>query len=255
MSDVPDLPIQPTDPTVEDATRDATRDATVDAAPVTTHPRWVLPLVGALIISLVIAANLGNALWPRLIAPATGHPLLLLALNSSNRYLLLTTPDTAFASFLAVSMFRLLLPDPLFYLLGYLYRGKALHWARRVFPGMDPLFDQFTADAGAFRRVLDVLVLVAPNNPICLLAGVAGMPIRRFVALNLTGTLGRLLLMRGLGTVFSEQIDNFVDVVARYQKWFTVVSIVLVMAYLAYQTIGRKGLIGGVEELGDELGD
>jgi uncharacterized membrane protein YdjX (TVP38/TMEM64 family) len=121
--------------------------------------------------------------------------------------------------------------------------------------GADPLFDQFTADAGAFRRVLDVLVLVAPNNPICLLAGVAGMPIRRFVALNLTGTLGRLLLMRGLGTVFSEQIDDFVDVVARYQKWFTVVSIVLVMAYLAYQTIGRKGLIGGVEELGDELGD
>ena len=224
------------------------------APPSTTHPRWVLPLVGTLIVALVVCANVGNALW----AKFTGRwdmPLALLALNSSNRYLLLTTPLTELAPFVAVSTTRLLLPDPLFYVLGYLYRGKALHWARRVFPGMDPLFDQFEHDTGGFRRILDVMVVVAPNNPVCLLAGVAAMPVRRFVVLNVVGTLGRVLLMRALGTAFSTTITDFVDdVVAPYQKWFTIVSVVMVVAYLAYQTVGRKGLIGGVEELEEELG-
>lgn len=225
------------------------------APPSTTHPRWVLPLIGALIVALVVCNNVGNALW----AKFTGRwdlPLALLALNSANRYLLLTTPITQLVPFVAVATTRLLVPDPLFYLLGYLYRGKALHWARRVFAGMDPLFDQFEADTGGFRRVLDVLVVVAPNNPVCLLAGVAAMPVRRFVVLNVVGTVGRVLLFRWLGTIFSDQISHFVnDVVAPYQKWFTIVSVVLVVAYLAYQTVGRKGLIGGVEELEEELGD
>jgi len=74
--------------------------------------------------------------------------------------------------------------------------------------------------------------------------------------LNVVGTLGRVLLMRSLGAAFSTTITDFVDdVVAPYQKWFTIVSVVMVVAYLAYQTIGRKGLIGGVEELEEELGD
>jgi hypothetical protein len=29
----------------------------------------------------------------------------------------------------------------------------------------------------------------------------------------------------------------------------------MVVGYLVYQTVGRKGLIGGVEELEEELGD
>lgn len=224
-------------------------------APPTTHPRWVLPLIGTLIVCLVVATNVGNALW----AKFTGRwdmPLALLGLNSANRYLLLTTPITPLVPFVVVATVRLLVPDPLFYLLGYLYRGKALHWARRVFPGMDPLFDQFESDAGGFRRILDVLVVVAPNNPVCLLAGVAAMPVRRFVALNVVGTIGRVLLMRALGTAFSDTITKFVDdVVGPYQKWFTIASVVMVLGYLAWQTVGRKGLIGGVEELGEELGD
>ncbi|MFM7068749.1 MAG: hypothetical protein ACKOYM_04735 [Actinomycetes bacterium] len=220
-----------------------------------THPRWVLPLVGSLIVALVVCTNVGNALW----AKFTGQwnqPLTLLGLNSANRYLLLTTPITDVLPFVMVATTRLLLPDPLFYLLGYLYRGKALHWARRVFPGMDPLFDQFTNDTGGFRRILDVLVLVAPNNPVCLLAGVAAMPVRRFITLNVVGTLARVLLFRALGTAFSGTINEFVDnVVGPYQKWFTIASVAAVLGYLAYQTIGGKGLIGGVEELEEELGD
>ena len=148
-----------------------------------------------------------------------------------------------------------MLPDPLFYLLGYLYRGRALGWARQVFPGMDQVFDQFESQGGASRRVLDAAVVIAPNNPVCLLAGVAAMPWRRFLTLAVVGTLGRIALMRGIGLLFSNQIEDVLDVVARYQRWFTLGSLALVVAYVAYQVVGRRGLVGGVESLEDELGE
>ena len=49
---------------------------------------------------------------------------------------------------------------------------------------MDPVFDQFESQGGATRNVFDVAVFVAPNNPVCLLAGIAAMPWRRFLALS-----------------------------------------------------------------------
>jgi hypothetical protein len=61
--------------------------------------------------------------------------------------------------------------------------------------------------------------------------------------------------MRGIGSLFSDQIEELLDVVARYQRWFTLGSLLLVGAYVAYQVIGRRGLVGGVESLEDELGD
>lgn len=221
-----------------------------DAHP--THPRWILPVLGASIVALVVANNVGNAVWARWIE---SNPLGLLALNSSNKYLLGTSIVTDPWPYLGVASLRLLAPDPLFYLLGYLYRERALHWARRAFPGIDPIVDQFEADRSAFKSVLNVLVVVMPNNPVCLLAGVAAMPVWRFAVLNLIGTVGRVLLFRQIGFLFEDQIRDVLDVVARYQGWLTRASILLVVGYLAWQVLGRRGLVGGVETLEEELGD
>jgi membrane protein DedA with SNARE-associated domain len=120
---------------------------------------------------------------------------------------------------------------------------------------MDGIFDQFEQDRSGFKRILDVAVVIAPNNPVCLLAGVAAMPIRRFIALNVFGTLGRILLMRGLGLLFEEQIRDLLEVVARYQRFFTLGSLALVAGYLIYQTIGKRGVVGGLETLEEELGE
>jgi len=235
-------------------------------------PRWFLPAVGAAIIALIAANNLGNAVWPCAVAIAEagsdssicswpgvswfdGNPLRLLGLNSSNRFLLATSVSTDWLPYTLVALLRLMAPDPLFYLLGFVYRGKALNWARRVFPGMDQAFDQFESQGGATRRVLDGAVFIAPNNPVCLLAGVAAMPWRRFLALAISGTLARIALMRGIGLVFQNQIEDVLDVVAQYQRWFTLGSVALVGIYLVYQVVGRRGLVGGVERLDDDLGD
>jgi len=235
-------------------------------------PRWFLPVVGASIVALIIANNLGNAVWSCAVIVGepekassvcswpgvswiAGNPLGLLALNSSNKYLLATSVLTSWLPYAAIAFVRLMLPDPLFYLLGYVYRGKALDWARQVFPGMDPIFAQFESDTGASRRLLDVAVFIAPNNPVSLLAGVAAMPFRRFLLLSATGTVARIALMRGIGLLFRDEIQDLLDVVARYQKWFTIASVAGVALYFVYQVIGRRGLVGGVESLEDELGD
>lgn len=237
----------------------------------TTPPRWFLPLVGASIVTMIAANNLGNVVWSCAVAAdADGsstwcslpgvswfdqNPLGLLALNSSNKFLLATSVLTDLVPYTLVALLRLMAPDPLFYLLGFVYRGKALSWARQAFPGMDPVFDQFESQGGATRRVLDVAVFIAPNNPVCLLAGVAAMQWRRFLALAVVGTVARIALMRGIGWVFEEQITDVLEVVGQYQRWFTLGSLVLVGAYLAYQIVGRRGLVGGVDALEDELGD
>lgn len=214
-------------------------------------PRGLLPLIGVLIVGLVVATNTGNALWASWIHK---HPIGLLALNSSNKYLL-GTFSADFWPYIIVSTARLLAADPLFYALGYIYRGQALEWSRRVFPAFDPIVNQFEKDETGFKKALNVLVLVAPNNPVCLLAGVAAMPIRRFIVLNIIGTVGRTLIIRQTGWLFQDQINSVLDTVARYQSWFLRGSIILVLALVAWQFFGNRGLIGGVETLEEELGD
>ncbi len=215
------------------------------------QPRGLLPLIGALIIGLVVATNTGNALWASWIRD---HPIGLLALNSSNKYLL-GTYSADFWPYILVSTGRLMVADPLFYALGYIYRGQALEWGRRVFPAFDPVINQFEKDQTGFKKALNVLVLVAPNNPVCLLAGVAAMPIRRFFVLNIIGTVGRTLLIRQTGWLLQDQIDSVLDTVARYQSWFLRGSIIVVIGLVAWQFFGNRGLIGGVETLEEELGE
>ena len=45
------------------------------------------------------------------------------------------------------------------------------------------------------------------------------------------------------------------DVVARYQRWFTLGSVALVAIVLVYQVVGRRGMVRAVETLEDELGE
>lgn len=216
------------------------------------HPRWILPALGAGVITLVIANNVGNAAWASWI---NNRPLLLVAFNASNKYLIGTTPNTGFLEVLLVGTARLMAPDPLFYALGHLYRDRAVHWARRVFPTSGRLFDAIETGEGSFSRLLDALVFIMPNNPVCLIAGVTGMRFRRFLVLALTGTIGRIILMRFIGVVFSEQIGDLLDVVARYQRWLLAASGLAVVAYVAWQLRSHQGLVGGIEDLEEELGD
>ncbi len=217
-------------------------------------PRWVLPVLTVPILGLIVANNVGavlltSSLHTRGSTVFLSHPLRILALNSTNKVLLAAGFQTTMVWFVVISTLRLLAPDPLFYLLGLLYRAPALRWGRRVYPGAGRLFDMFEAeDHVGVRRLLDVLVVIMPNNPVCLLAGVAAMPWRRFAVLNLVGTVGRTVLFFGLSHAFKDQIRSIMNWVASYQKWALGLTVAVVVVTLAVQA---RRFMGSTEALAD----
>jgi membrane protein DedA with SNARE-associated domain len=188
----------------------------------------VVPLIG-----MVIAAQIGDALGPDLV---TRNPLLLIALNSRIRWLVLAVNQVDPVWFFLVGTLRNLASDPLFYVLGYWYGDSAVRWMEnrtenvgRMMRGLERSFGKWGAP----------LVLIAPNNPICLLAGASRMRPAVFLALNLTGTLGRLTLIKIFGQQFEAPIDWVLDFITRYRIPLLIISIVFVGISMFTET--RKG--------------
>ena len=215
------------------------------------HPRWLLPTLVVPIIGLIIANNVGSIMFTNNLAESglVEHPLRILSLNSTNKILLATGFQVDWLPFFVVPLLRLLAPDPLFYLLGFLYRDQALRFGRRVYPGTDRIFDMFEhEESTGLHRMLDILVFLMPNNPICLMAGVAGMPVRRFVAINIAGTLARIGLMRWLSLTFRDQVLTITEFIARYQPWAIGLTVVAVILTVMAQS---RRVVEGAEELAD----
>lgn len=224
--------------------------AVTDAATPARHPpgRHTLKLLIAPIIFLVICTNVANVMWPTL---QEDHPLLLIALSSINRYLILVADQLDPVSYYAVGTMRLLVSDPLFFLLGFWYGDRALAWMDRRSPTYGPMLRRFQE---LFGKAAWPLVVIAPNNFICLFAGAAGMRIGVFFALNLVGTVGRLYLIRRVGEAFSTPIDGFQDFVSEYRWWFIAGSAALVAFGLRREFTGG-GEIDELVHLDEELLD
>jgi membrane protein DedA with SNARE-associated domain len=227
-----------------------------DSAPVSDQPTvarhppspHTLKLLVAPVIFLVICSNVANVMWPTL---QEDHPLLLIALSSINRYLILVSDQLDALSYYGVGTLRLLVSDPLFFLLGYWYGDRALAWMDQKAPTYGPMLRKAQH---VFGKAAWPLVVIAPNNFICLFAGAAGMRISMFFALNLAGTLGRLYLIRRLGEAFSSPIDSFQDLVGEYRWWFVAASAVLVAISLRGEVKGG-GEIDQLAHIDEELAE
>jgi membrane protein DedA with SNARE-associated domain len=201
------------------------------------------------IAALVVATNVGNALFPTL---STSQPLLLLALDARNRNLILVANQLEALSYYVVGTLRLLVADPLFYLLGFWYGESALQWVER------------RSDSGGrylrmmesfFAKAAYPLVFLAPNNYFCLFAGASRMPPAAFLALNITGTVGRLVLIRAVGDAFESPIDAVLGFLQDYRLPLTAITIALVVGQLALDR--RKGTdeLSALSDLGDAVAD
>lgn len=190
------------------------------------HPgRRHLILLLTPIVVMIVAGYTADALWPDLV---NGNPLLLITLSAKNRYLVLVVNHLSAWSYYLVGTIRLLLPDPFFFALGWFYGEAALRW-----------MEQRTPTTGRYVRAIEKwfgrwgapLVVLFPNNYVCLVAGASRMSPFRFAILNLVGTIGRLLMLQVIGDVFAAPIDTVLDFVARWRLPLLVVSISLVAVY------------------------
>lgn len=196
---------------------------------------------------LVIASWIGDALAPTLVDQ---HPLVLMALNARNRNLVLVANQIDLVPYYVVGMVRLLLSDPLFYLLGFLYGDGAIRWMERQAPTYGKLM------RGAekwFGVAAYPLVFFAPNNFICLFAGASGMSIATFVILNVTGTITRLYMIRVVGDLFAEPIENVIRFIQDYRLPLLVLSVSLVVLTVWNERRQGKGELGSLSQLKEEL--
>jgi membrane protein DedA with SNARE-associated domain len=207
-----------------------------------------LKLLVAPVIVLVICSNLANIFWATLV---DSHPLLLIALSSINRYLILVSDQLDAFSYYTVGTLRLLVSDPLFFFLGYWYGDRALEWMDARAPNYGPMLRRFQR---LFGKAAWPLVLIAPNNFICLFAGAAGMRIGLFFAVNLVGTVGRLYLIRVVGDAFSSPIDSVRDFIGEYRWWLLGLS-ALVVLWSVRSELSGGGEIDQLRRIDEDLAD
>ena len=208
-----------------------------------------LALVVVPIIAMVIATNVGNALFPTL---STENPLLLIALSAPNRNLIIASHHTPLVAYAVVGFARLLAPDWFFYTLGDHYGDRAITWMERRTPNLGLLMRQLEQLFGRFGHAL---VVIMPNNPVCLIAGAARMPKKVFWTLNVGGTIGRLIIMWWIGEAFQAQIDAILGFIADHRVPFLAVTIGLVAISGLREWRAGTSEIQQLIELEDELDD
>ena len=160
------------------------------------------------------ASTVADWIWPSLV---TDHPLLLITLSSKNRFLLLTAPQLGVVAFFVVGFLRLVLTDPLTYLLGRQYGEGALAWIEDKTSSAPPGESFVRKAERLFGRAAPVFILVAPSAIWCLLAGAARMKVWVFVTCNFVGTLGRLALFWVAADAFREPLENLLEAVESVQ--------------------------------------
>jgi membrane protein DedA with SNARE-associated domain len=205
-------------------------------------------LIVAPIIVLVSIGTVASAIHPTLVK---NHPLLLVALEPRNRWVILVAEKVAFWPLLIWGTLRRLASDPMFFLLGYLYGDGAVRWAERKFDGGTGAIRWIEK---VFQRAGPVLVFFFPGALVCVLAGATGMSPVLFVVLNVVGTVFTVTLLYNFASV----VEGPVDAINRFNsnnfQWLTVVSVVLTVLYVGNQWRQGKSEIQSLTHLDEELG-
>lgn len=206
-----------------------------------------MSLVAVPMIAVWIMALVGQAMAPELL---DSHPAWLLALNPQNRYLALVTNQLDAVTYYSVGMLRLLLSDPLWFLVGYWYGDVAVEWMERRTRTWG---DTLRQGERWFRKAAYPLIFLAPNNIICLFSGAAGMPVRAFFAVNMAGTAVRLYFFRRFGEAFQAPIDDVVSWIGDNRRWLLPISIGLTVLSIALEARRGETEATSLSHLDDEL--
>jgi membrane protein DedA with SNARE-associated domain len=175
------------------------------------------------IVVLAAASIVSDWFWPKLVVD---HPLLLIALNAKNRYLLLVAPQVGMLAFFVVGFARLVISDPLMYLIGRQYGETALTWIERKTGSTErPGGGWLRKAERLFGRAAPLVILVAPSGFWCMMAGAARMRVSVFVTFNVVGTIGRLALFWYTADAFSDQLEGMLDGIARLQMPLIALSV------------------------------
>src|SRR5215213_10947599 len=194
--------------------------------------RRTLVLLVAHIVVITTMGFVASAFTPTL---ATRHPLLMIALDARNRFLVLAR-RVDLVPFVIVAVLRRSFSDPLFYLLGRFYGDGALRWLQKKGGGGDlvPLTEKL------FKRAGYPMVFAFPGAIVCALAGQTGMSPVGFVVTNLAGTLTAVFAVRRFSSTIASPVEGVLDFFSRNLVVTTAVSIGLVVLSLVLNRVQDK---------------
>ena len=188
--------------------------------------RRTLTLLTVPIVALIVLSNVGDAMAPSLVDK---HPLLLLAMNSRNRNLILATNQLSAIPYYLVATLRLLAPRPLFFLIGLWYGDAALVWMERKTKTLGTTMRRWE---GWFGKAAYPIIFISPNQYVCLFAGAAAMNVPGFFLTTIAGTLVRLYLIRLLGSTFDAPIQHVLRFIGDHRTPLLVLSVALTLVFV-----------------------
>ena len=207
--------------------------------------RWqVLLLFSPLVAIILVKMLVVNPAAPWLLKH---HPLALVALDGRNRNLLLAAARTDIGYFIIFACIARMLTDPIHYLIGRVFGDRALVWLRKQFGEQNRFIGWIER---SFRKAGDLMVFALPGAPVCLMAGITKMKVRRFFALNLLGTLTMVFLLRGLASVLKGPLDAVLNFNDKYVAILTPVLLGLTVIHIVRSQRTRKRVGSGGGELG-----
>ena len=206
-----------------------------DAPPVEERPKPSRRTLILLVTPIVIITTMGliaSAFTPTL---ATEHPLLMIALDARNRFLVLAR-RVDIVPFVVVAVLRRSFSDPLFYLLGRFYGDNALRWLQKKggFGDLVPFTEKL------FKKAGYPMVFAFPGAIVCALAGQTGMSPVGFMITNLSGTLTAVFLVRRFSSAVASPVEGLLDFFSRNLVVTTAVSISLVVLSLVLNRVQGK---------------
>jgi hypothetical protein len=190
-------------------------------------PRWA-PLTLVAFVSLVIATNVANATWARLVDTNNPNAELLLLLSSRNRYLAFALGvDISIISYALIGFCRIALAFGVCHLIGRAYSGEAIGWFKKYLGFNDEA--ERTFDRGFDKAEWILIPIFSGSNIVAVLTGVRRTPLPKLIALLSIGIVGRLTFIWALAESFESQLDSFLNFTTRYQWWFVIGSVALVV--------------------------
>jgi membrane protein DedA with SNARE-associated domain len=196
-----------------------------------------------LVAPIVVVTSLGLLATAFTPALATHHPLLLIALDARNRFLVLARRVDV-VPFVIVAVLRRTLSDPLFYLLGRFYGEGAVRWLQKKGGGGDLV----VITEKLFKRAGYPMVFLFPGAIVCALAGQTGMSPAGFLVANIAGTLTSVLLVRRFSGAIASPVDGILRFFNRHLVATTAVSVGLVVLSIVLNRAQGK-LDANLEEL------
>ena len=221
-----------------------------DEPPADERPKPSRRTLILLVTPIVIITTMGavaSAFTPTL---ATKYPLLMIALDARNRFLVLAR-EVDLVPFVIVAVLRRSFSDPLFYLLGRFYGDNALRWLQRK----GGLGDIVPLTEKAFKKAGYPMVFAFPGAIVCALAGQTGMSPVGFMAANLAGTLTAVFAVRRFSSTIASPVEGLLDFFSRNLVATTVISVgLVVLSILVNRAQGKLDM--DLEELeGDASSD